>query len=41
MEVRLVDLKFVVGRHFHIHIPLGVGSLCHTFFLGFAGLDFN
>jgi hypothetical protein len=41
MEVRLADLRFFIGRHLHIHIQLGVGSLCHTFFLSFACLGFD
>jgi len=41
MKMWLAGLRFVFGGHFHIHIPPGVGSRCHSFFLCFVGLNFD
>jgi|AntAceMinimDraft_5_1070358.scaffolds.fasta_scaffold70149_1 hypothetical protein len=41
MEVLLAGLKFAFGSHLRIHIPSGVGSRCHLFFLCFVCLDFD
>jgi hypothetical protein len=39
--VRLAGLRFVTGGHLHIHIPSGVGSRFHSFFLCLVGLNFD
>jgi hypothetical protein len=39
--MRHAGLRLVIGGNLHIHIPPGIGSLCHSFSLCFVGLDLN